>query len=137
MIKGSKLKVFVHLLQKAAGVPVVCLVGFASDEIKFIPSYAEHISYAKRISYCVAIFHSFRQERISLKKARRSVCMRRRHFTMRSITSCTGGALHVPQGTLSFKTGGVSNCGHLWSLHLCICGRMWSAHRAPTLFDHL
>ena len=43
-------------------------VGFASDEIKFIPSYAEHISYAKRISYCVAIFHSFRQERISLKE---------------------------------------------------------------------
>ena len=28
---------------------------------------------------------------------------------MRSITSCTEGALHVPQGTLSFKTGGVSN----------------------------
>ena len=27
-----------------------------------------HISYAKRISYCVAIFHSFRKERISLKK---------------------------------------------------------------------
>ena len=120
-------------------------VGFASDEIKFIPSYAEHISYTKRISYCVAIFHSFRQERISLKKARPSVRMRRRRFTMRSVASrtegalhfsctegalhcsctegalhcsctegalhfsCTEGAFHVPQGTLSFKTGGVSN----------------------------
>ena len=32
-----------------------------------------HISYAKRISYCVAIFHSFRTERISLKKKRHAL----------------------------------------------------------------
>ena len=32
-----------------------------------------HISYAKRISYCAAIFHSFRKERISLKKKRHAL----------------------------------------------------------------
>ncbi len=40
--------------------------------------------------------------------------------------SCTEGALHVPQGTLSFKTGGVSNCGRLGrciSAYVVVCGR--------------
>ena len=101
-------------------------VGFESDEIKFIPSYAEHISYAKRISYCVAIFHSFRQERISLKKARRSVRMRRRHFTMRT-------SLHAPKvrfmcrkAHLVLKPAGCRIaviCGRCISAYVVVCGR--------------
>ena len=106
-------------------------------EMKVVPSYAAGIYHPPKADIISKIYHPLRSNGYHWKKARRSVRMRRRHFTMRSITSCTEGVLHVPQGTLSFKTGGVSNCGHLWSLHLCIRGRMWSVHRAPTLFDHL